>query len=110
MTSLSADRLRKYLATAQGQSCVNCGRKDGTVVAAHYTGLRAALLGKGMGRKPHDLMTAHLCAACHKQADSYEWSMYADKEMRDIDNSEAFLYLIAKTIIRNFENGNLQLG
>lgn len=102
-------RSKKYLASAQGEACVNCGAKDGTVVAAHYQGIRAYLLGKGKAQKPSDLMVAFLCARCHKDADSYGWSHYQDMEMRKIDNSEAFLFLVAKTIIRNLERGVLEV-
>ena len=102
-------RSKSYLDSAKGQSCVNCGRKDGTVVAAHYQGLRAHAFGKGKGIKPSDLMTAHLCSRCHKDADSYEWSNLPDKTLRQIDVSEAFMYLILKTIERNIEQGVLEV-
>ena len=32
-------RSKKLLDAARDQSCVNCGVRDGTVVAAHYTDL-----------------------------------------------------------------------
>jgi len=45
-------RSRKYLNAAEGQSCVNCGVNDGTVMAAHYQGMRSHAYGKGRGIKP----------------------------------------------------------
>ena len=45
---------KKMLNGAKDQSCVNCGARDGTVVAAHYQGIRAGEFGKGTGKKPDD--------------------------------------------------------
>jgi hypothetical protein len=95
-------RSKKILAAAHGQRCVNCGVKDDTVVAAHYQGLRANLLGKGKGIKPHDLCVADLCASCHRQFDNYELSSMSTKYLRQIDQSEQFLYCIMQTLIRRY--------
>ena len=57
-------RSRKLLDMARGQSCVLCGRSDGTVVAAHSDGLGR---GKGMGTKSDDFASAHLCHKCHAE-------------------------------------------
>ena len=62
------DQVKKLLDAAKDQSCVNCGVRDGTVVAAHYTGLRANLRARA-GHKPHDLCVADLCHKCHYQFD-----------------------------------------
>jgi hypothetical protein len=101
-------RSRKYLAGAKDQSCVNCGANDGTVVAAHYQGLRSNLLGKGRGIKPHDLCVADLCRTCHESFDTSTapvdvgmMSPFAQK----IDRSEQFLFLIVKTLLRRLEQG-----
>ena len=58
-------RSKKLLSAARGESCVNCGTQDGTVVAAHYQGLRSHQYGKGKGQKPHDILVADLCVKCH---------------------------------------------
>jgi len=56
---------------ASGEPCAHCGRKDDTVVAAHYQGIGSARLGKGRGQKPGDLFVAFLCSRCHDYFDSY---------------------------------------
>jgi len=64
-------RNRKLL-DVRDYPCQRCGAKDGTVVAAHYQGIGAHLLGKGRGQKVADYATVPLCATCHKQFDEYE--------------------------------------
>lgn len=89
---------------AKFQSCVNCGVSDGTVVAAHYTGMRAHWLGKGTGHKVHDLCVADLCARCHQLFDQHlSGSEKADVFAKKIDLSEQFLFLIIKTLLRRVE-------
>ncbi len=56
---------------AKGQPCQMrlegiCNFNPETTVAAHY---RMHGLGSGVGRKPSDLFTAHLCSSCHDAAD-----------------------------------------
>ena len=95
-------RSKPMLAGARDQSCVNCGVSDGTIVSAHYTGLRGHLLGKGKGIKCHDLMIADLCYKCHHSFDvGYDGSTFEKK----IDLSEQFLYLIAQTLLRRVDQG-----
>ena len=95
-------RSKKLLDGARDQSCVNCGARDGTVVAAHYTGLRGHLLGKGTGHKSHDLCIADLCRACHHKFDvAFDGSSFDKK----IDLSEQFLFLIIQTLIRRIDQG-----
>jgi|TARA_B100001094_G_scaffold163125_1_gene157873 hypothetical protein len=95
-------RSKPMLAGARDQSCVNCGVSDGTIVSAHYTGLRGHLLGKGKGIKCHDLMIADLCYKCHHSFDvGYDGSSFEKK----IDLSEQFLYLIAQTLLRRVDQG-----
>lgn len=65
-------RSKKLLAAARGESCVNCGVSDDTIVAAHYQGLRSHQYGKGKGQKPHDILVADLCHKCHHAFDSYK--------------------------------------
>jgi hypothetical protein len=61
-------RIRKL---AEGQSCVACGNWDGTVVHAHLP--NAGVSDAGMGGKCLDLWGAHLCSACHYEADHGEY-------------------------------------
>jgi hypothetical protein len=85
------------LAGAKAQSCVNCGVSDGTVVAAHYNGMRSHLFGRGTGHKPHDLCVADLCARCHRK---FDMEFETDTFEKKIDKSEQFLFLIIKTLLR----------
>ena len=57
--------MSKITQLARGESCVRCGVRDGTVVAAHLNGPLASILGRGLGKKPHDLFCADLCVRCH---------------------------------------------
>jgi len=57
----------KILAHAKGQPCQNCGREDGSTVAAHSN---LAEHGKAKGMKAHDIFVAYLCStACHPWLD-----------------------------------------
>ena len=98
----------KLLAAAKGQACVCCGAKDGTVVAAHYTGFRQHRLGKGKGIKCHDFCVAFLCAKCHSLYDSLDVSDFTDHWMRKIDQSENFMFLILKTWERLYLEGKIK--
>ena len=91
-------RNRAYLNTAKDEPCIKCGRNDGTVVAAHYSGLGAYALGKGMGTKVFDLATAHLCSRCHAEFDNYQ-------DDNTIERSQEFLMLILRTLKKNVERG-----
>jgi hypothetical protein len=59
-------RSKRLLEAARELSCQNCGRMDGTVVAAHSNQLRD---GKGRGIKAHDFRIASLCFTCHSELD-----------------------------------------
>ena len=87
---------------ARDQSCIRCGREDGTTVLAHYTGVRRLELGGGFGCKVHDMAGAHLCMACHSHMDTWSRS----KETKWL-HSEEFLLLCVKTAIRLYEQGEL---
>ena len=87
---------------ARDQSCIRCGREDGTVVLAHYTGARRLDFGGGFGVKSHDLAGAHLCGTCHAEMDT--WSR--EKGTKWL-HSEEFLFLCMRTAIRLYEQGKL---
>tara|TARA_Y100000996_G_C22040614_1_gene444888 strand:+ start:120 stop:428 length:309 start_codon:yes stop_codon:yes gene_type:complete len=91
---------------AKDQACVNCGVRDGTVVAAHYTGLRSHLFGKGTGHKPHDLCVADLCSHCHYHFDVAGGGTSFEQK---IDKSEQFLFNILKTLIRRTDQGVISI-
>jgi hypothetical protein len=59
-------RNRKLLDILRESPCQECGRKDGTIVAAHSNQLRD---GKGRGIKAHDYRVAALCYSCHMEID-----------------------------------------
>jgi hypothetical protein len=87
-------------ALANGQSCIRCGRDDGTIVLAHYFGPRRHAYGGGMGHKGHDAVAAELCATCHSWMDTGS----RDKA-RKYETSEEFLHCVALTWIRRIEQG-----
>lgn len=98
-------RSKAMLSAARGQHCINCGARDDTVVAAHYTGLRAHQYGKGTSHKPHDLLVADLCMKCHSSFDLHtQPSLFKGLEKK-IDLSEQFLHLIIKTLLRRIDQG-----
>ena len=102
---------KKMREAARGQSCVNCGRQDGTVVGAHYTGLRSYQLGKGRGLKPHDLCIADLCHKCHDAFDNNHASLsdlQGDFPKR-VDRSEQFLFCVMQTLLRRVEQGVIKI-
>ena len=100
---------KKMLAGAKDQACVNCGARDETVVAARYQGIRSNEFGKGMGKKPQDLLVADLCHKCHRAFDNYEGSSYENRQYRRIDNSEQFLTNIMRTLLRRVEQGIIEV-
>jgi hypothetical protein len=59
-------RDRKWLDTFEHKECWNCGRRDGTVVAAH---IRWGLAG-GTALKPSDDLVVPLCGVCHGDQES----------------------------------------
>jgi ribosomal protein S27AE len=59
-------RNRKLLEILRKSPCQECGREDGTVVAAHSNQLRD---GKGRGIKADDNLVAALCLKCHYEID-----------------------------------------
>ena len=87
---------------AKGRSCVRCGRNDGTVVGAHYTGVRRLSYGGGFGRKVHDLVMAHLCAECHQWMDQALRATMVDEDEK-WHHSEEFLHLCMLTLLRLYE-------
>jgi hypothetical protein len=101
-------RSKKLLSAARGESCVNCGKRDETVVAAHYQGLRSHTYGKGKGQKPHDIFVADLCHKCHAQFDDYEYGEGQGFDKK-IDRSEQFQHLVLMTILRRIRQGVLKL-
>jgi hypothetical protein len=59
-------RNKKLLELARELPCQQCGKEDGTVVAAHSNQQRD---GKGTGIKAHDFRIASLCFTCHTDID-----------------------------------------
>ena len=83
-------KIRKH---AQGQACVRCGRDDGTIVLAHYSGSWQHRFGKGRGIKGSDVAAAELCYGCHVYFDEYKSGNTAER-------SEEFLAMCILTNIR----------
>lgn len=102
-------RSKKITQAAKGRSCVNCGSLDGTVVRAHYTGLRQHEYGKGRGIKGHDCIAADLCQKCHGAFDNNEVGEGSGYQ-RKIDQSEQFLHLCWLTFLRDLQDGVYQIA
>lgn len=62
--STVSTKIKKLTQAANGAPCMNCGRQDGTVVAAHRNE------GKGTGFKVPDWQVAYLCHDCHYELDN----------------------------------------
>jgi len=91
-------RSTKLTQASKGRSCVNCGCDDGTIVRAHYSGIRQHSYGKGTRIKGHDCIAADLCKKCHTKFDGYTTG-------NGIDESEQFLHLCALTLVRDIRDG-----
>ena len=84
----------KLLRLAEGQSCVECGIRDGTVVSAHSNN------GKGLGIKASDATLMFLCYRCHTEYDQ-------GKTMDKVQKIEFAYRNNAKTLRRLLEEGLL---
>ena len=98
-------RSKKITQAAKDRSCVCCGVEDGTIVRAHYSGMRQHEYGKGCAIKGHDCIAADLCQSCHRQFDTYAMGKGETKILRQIDQSEQFLHYCMMTFLRDIEAG-----
>jgi hypothetical protein len=92
-------RNRKLLEILRQSPCQECGRSDGTVVAAHSNQLRD---GKGRGIKAHDYRVAALCYSCHMNLDQ-------GKSLDKAERVEIWEEAHRKTIAWLFENNHIEL-
>jgi hypothetical protein len=92
-------RNRKLLEILRQSPCQNCGRSDGTVVAAHSNQLRD---GKGRGIKAHDYRVAALCYSCHMNLDQ-------GKSLDKAERVEIWEEAHRKTIAWLFENNHIEV-
>ena len=92
-------RVPDLLRLADGESCVMCGARDGTVVWAHSNLLEH---GKGRGLKASDPMGAFLCFACHSELD--QGKKLGRQEKRDF-----ILTAICRTHMRLWEEKKVGL-
>lgn len=72
-------RNKKLLALAKHYPCQYCSTDNGTIVAAHYSGMWSNKVGKGKGLKPHDAAIAYLCMDCHDIVDNRN-NVYSEHE------------------------------
>ena len=92
-------RNKKLLEIVRESPCQCCGKKDGTVVAAHSNQQRD---GKGTSIKAHDYRIAALCYRCHHELDA---GIKLTKEQRQ----EMFEDAHRRTIGWLFENEHLEV-
>jgi|SRR5208282_4431509 len=79
-----------------------CNGRTDTTVAAHY---RAITLGAGMARKPHDIIAAHGCSACHDVVDNrVPCRQFTRNEVRAM-HAEGVL----RTIVALIERGSIEV-
>jgi len=90
-------RNRKLLDVLRQSPCQECGRADGTIVAAHSNQLRD---GKGRGIKAHDYRVAALCYSCHMEIDQ-------GKSLSKAERIEIWEEAHRKTISWLFENEHI---
>jgi hypothetical protein len=86
------ERIPKLLKLANGQACMCCGNRDGTVVAAHRNE------GKGIAKKNPDWQISFLCSTCHFRLDN--GNELTKEERRNLWNAA-----YVKTIDYLFRNG-----
>lgn len=96
-------RNKKLRDAARDEPCVACGADDGTVVLAHYTGIRQHSFGKGRSIKGSDIAAAPLCLKCHAFYDQ-------PLERKSIERSEEFLFFIVMHLIQAAENGKIKVN
>jgi hypothetical protein len=92
-------RNRKLLDVLRESPCQECGRKDGTIVAAHSNQLRD---GKGRGIKAHDYRVAALCYSCHMEIDQ-------GTKLSKAERVETWEEAHRKTISWLFENAHISV-
>ena len=92
-------RNKKLLEILRQSPCQKCGRKDGTVVAAHSNQLRD---GKGRGIKAYDYRVAALCYSCHMELDQ-------GKSLSKAERVEMWEEAHRKTIGWLFETGRIEI-
>ena len=92
-------RNKKLLEIVRESPCQCCGKKDGTVVAAHSNQQRD---GKGTSIKAHDYRIAALCYRCHHELDA---GIKLTKEQRQ----EMFEDAHRRTIGWLFDNEHIQI-
>ena len=87
---------RSLLHCAKGESCVLCGKNDGTTIPAHlpgaYYGMQA-----GTGQKTHDWLVGHVCMDCHT---------YLDGDGRK--DTQTRMKALCLTLERLFANGGMR--
>ena len=92
-------RNKKLLEILRKSPCQECGREDGTVVAAHSNQLRD---GKGRGIKADDYRVAALCYSSHMELDQ-------GKSLSKAERVEIWEEAHRKTIGWLFETEHLEV-
>ena len=93
-------RNKQLLALAKGQSCVECGTNDGTIVAAHSN------TGKGMGIKASDATLMFLCYACHFEYDQGKMMTKGERLDFQFRNNAKTLRLLLEQGYLDVKNAN----
>lgn len=94
------DRAYLDLAYVPGTRCLRCG--GWPCEPCHYSGYLSHIVGKGGASKAADLVSAHLCRACHVALDTYTNGNSAER-------AADFLMLCWQTLLRNLDAGHVSL-
>lgn len=94
------DRAYLDLAYVPGTRCMCCGGMP--CEPCHYSGELAHKVGKSGAQKASDVVSAHLCRACHTAIDQYESG-------NDAERAADFLMLCWQTLLRNLDAGHVTL-
>jgi len=92
-------RSRPLLDMAKGESCVDCGKEDGTIVSCHYNGIMQHQLGQGTGQKVGDDYTMFLCHEHHAETDQKKFTNGIATDFEKLEESHRQAWLIIKTQI-----------
>lgn len=109
--------MKRYHKWVANQPCMNC-HIEGYSQASHYQGLHGDRLGRGAGKKAHDMAVTSLCCdrpgfrGCHSLFDNHELApsmTTEDRFINKVGESEMHLCWEMQTIIAAYEAGAIKL-